>query len=84
MKEAKDRIRVASPWLSGIEEAAKYARVRESTMRLYVSTGKVISRCKLPDRDGHIPRGLLIYAPSIDQLILDQPSGATVPAILRG
>ncbi len=75
--------RVTSPWLNGVVEAAAYARVRESTMRRYINVGKVVSRLKLPDEDGRRPRGLYVYAPSIDQLILEQPSGAKVPEVLR-
>lgn len=75
--------RVTSPWLNGIAEAAQYARTRESVMRRYVNTGEVVSRRRLPDEDGHVPRGLLVYAPSIDQLILSQPSGAKTPKILQ-
>lgn len=82
MSAKNGRIRVTSPWLNGVAEAAEYARTRESTMRQYVKSGKVVSRKRLPDEYGKTPRGLLIYAPIIDELILSQPSGALLPEIL--
>lgn len=68
---------IQTPWLNGVEQAARYASVRTSTMRQLIATEQVLSRKKLPDASGHVPRGVLVYAPSIDQLIFAQPSGAT-------
>lgn len=70
-----------SPWLHGAAMAAAYAGIREPDMRRLIATNKVISRRKPPREDGSVPRGLLIYAPSIDELILEQPSGANVVAL---
>ena len=69
-----------SPWLHGAVMAAAYAGIGERDMRKLIAAEKVISRQKPPRDDDSVPRGLLIYAPSIDQLILEQPSGANIIA----
>ena len=68
--------RVATPWLGGIEEAAAYARMGQGEMRRLVKSGAVLSRLKPQRADGTRPVGTLIYAPSIDELLMDQPSAA--------
>lgn len=70
-----------SPWLHGAAMAAAYAGIGERDMRRLIATNRVISRQKPARDDGSVPRGLLIYAPSIDELILEQPSGANSVAL---
>ena len=66
-----------SPWLDGIPKAAAYARMRESRMRRLVKGGTITSRQKPEDPlTGKRPRGVLVYAPSIDEFLMAQPSGA--------
>ena len=67
---------VISPWLEGIPQAAAYAAMNEGEMRRLVKSGAITSRMKPEREDGTRPRGLLIYAPSIDALLMEQPSGA--------
>ena len=67
---------VDSPWLAGVDNAALYAGIGKDDMRVLVKSGIVTSRLKPKRADGTRPRGLLVYAPSIDELILQQPSGA--------
>lgn len=66
-----------SPWLNGIPDAARYAHMRESEMRKLVKSEVITSRLKPQDKDGGRPRGVLVYAPSIDKYLLSQPSGAS-------
>lgn len=66
-----------SPWLNGVPQAAEYACLRESEMRRLVKSGAIESRLKPKDKDGKRPRGVLVYAPSIDKYLLSQPSGAS-------
>ena len=66
-----------TPWLNGIPEAAAYAHLRESEMRRLVKGKQVKSRKKPKNAEGKRPRGVLVWAPSIDQLIDAQPSGAS-------
>lgn len=68
---------IMSPWLNGIPAAAKYAHMRESRMRKLVKSEAVVSRRKPKDEDGNVPRGVLVFAPSIDEYLMGQPSGAT-------
>lgn len=68
--------KVISPWLNGVPEAASYASMGEGEMRKLVKSGAVTSRLKPERADGTRPRGVLVYAPSIDALIMAQPSGA--------
>ena len=76
---------VASPWLEGVPQAAAYAHIGKDEMRRLVKGGAVISRLKPEREDGTRPRGVLIYAPSIDALIMAQPSGECEAArALRG
>ena len=65
-----------SPWLGGIPQAAAYAHMRTCEMRRLVKSGAIVSRRKPEDEDGNRPRGVLVYAPSIDALLMEQPSGA--------
>jgi len=67
---------VASPWLSGINSAAAYAHMNVHEMRRLVKSGAVVSRMKPVYSEGSRPKGVLVYAPSIDELIMQQPSGA--------
>ena len=66
-----------SPWLNGIRDAAHYAHMRESEMRKLVKSEVITSRLKPQDKDGRRPRGVLVYAPSVDEYLLSQPSGAS-------
>lgn len=66
-----------SPWLNGIPQAAAYAHMRESEMRKLVKSEVITSRLKPKDESGKRPRGVLVYAPSIDKYLLSQPSGAS-------
>ena len=68
--------RTESPWLNGIPVAAGYAHMRESQMRRLVKSGKILSRQKPADEGGKRPRGVLVFAPSIDKFLMEQPSGA--------
>ena len=68
--------KVISPWLNGVPEAAEYACLRKDEMRRLVKSGLVTSRLKPEREDGTRPRGVLVWAPSIDALIMAQPSGA--------
>lgn len=65
-----------SPWLNGIPESAKYAHMSISNMRRLVKNGTILSRKKPADENGKTPRGLLVYAPSIDEYLMSQESGA--------
>lgn len=65
-----------TPWPNGIPEAAAYAHLRESEMRRLVRGEMVESRKKPRREDGTRPRGVLVYAPSIDEYLRKQPSGA--------
>lgn len=65
-----------SPWLSGIPNAAAYAHLRKGTMRRLVKSGAIVSRLKPKDENGKRPRGVLVYAPSIDEYLMSQDSGA--------
>ena len=65
-----------SPWLNGIPQAAAYAHMRESEMRKLVKSEVITSRLKPKDESGKRPRGVLVYAPSVDAYLLSQPSGA--------
>ena len=65
-----------SPWLDGIPNAALYAHMRESRMRKLVKGKVIVSRKKPKREDGTRPRGILVFAPSIDAFLLRQPSGA--------
>lgn len=65
-----------SPWLNGIRDAAQYAHMRESDMRRLVKSEVITSRLKPQDKDGRRPRGVLVYAPSVDEYLLSQPSAA--------
>ena len=67
---------VTSPWLEGVPQAAAYAHIGKDEMRRLVKSGAITSRLKPTREDGKRPRGVLIYAPSIDALIMEQPSGA--------
>lgn len=66
-----------SPWLNGIRDAAQYAHMRESDMRRLVKSEVIASRLKPQDESGKRPRGVLVYAPSVDEYLLSQPSGAS-------
>ena len=66
-----------SPWLNGIRDAAQYAHMRESDMRRLVKSEVIASRLKPQDESGRRPRGVLVYAPSVDEYLLSQPSGAS-------
>lgn len=68
--------RSGSPWLEGVPQAAMYAAMNEGEMRKLVKSGAVESHLKPEREDGTRPRGILIYAPSIDALLMQQPSGA--------
>lgn len=70
-----------SPWLNGIVAAASYACMRESEMRRLVKSDAVVSRLKPKGADGKRPRGVLVYAPSIDEFLMSQPSGAALPTL---
>ena len=66
----------SSPWLNGVPQAAKYACMDAHEMRRLVKSGAVESHLKPEREDGTRPRGVLVWAPSIDALIMAQPSGA--------
>ncbi len=68
--------RSGSPWLNGVPDAAAYASMRTDEMRRLVKSGAVESHLRPEREDGTRPRGVLVYAPSIDALIMAQPSGA--------
>lgn len=68
--------RSGSPWLNGVPDAAVYASMRTDEMRRLVKSGAVESHLKPVREDGTRPRGVLVYAPSIDALLMEQPSGA--------
>lgn len=65
-----------SPWINGIKQAAAYAHMDINEMRRLVKGGVVTSRKRPVTSDGKRPRGVLVYAPSIDALLMEQPSGA--------
>jgi hypothetical protein len=68
---------VPTPWLHGVPDAAKYAGLGKDLMRALVKSGQVLSRKKPKDPvTGRRPIGVLVYAPSIDALLMEQPSGA--------
>lgn len=65
-----------TPWLAGVPEAAAYAHMSKDEMRRLVKGKKVESHKKPKREDGTRPRGILVYAPSIDEYLRKQPSGA--------
>ena len=66
-----------TPWLNGVSEAAAYAHMRESEMRRLVKDKTIESHKRPKNEDGKRPRGVLVYAPSIDEYLRKQPSGAS-------
>ena len=76
-----NRRSVSSPWLNGIQAAAGYAHMREGCMRRLVKGNVIVSRMKPKDESGRRPRGVLVYAPSIDEYLMSQPSGACEMAL---
>lgn len=75
-KIASRTARSGSPWLNGVPDAALYAAMSKDEMRRLVKSGAVESHMRPEREDGTRPRGVLVYAPSIDALIRAQPSGA--------
>jgi hypothetical protein len=69
-------IQISSPWLNGVAKAALYASMDKNEMRRLVKSGVIVSRKHPKREDGTRPRGVLVWAPSIDKLIMEQPSGA--------
>lgn len=68
---------IRSPWLAGVPEAATYAHLGKDHMRVLVKSGAITSRQKpINPLTGKRPKGFLVYAPSIDAFLLEQPSGA--------
>ena len=66
-----------SPWLAGVPEAAAYAHMGKDQMRVLVKSGSVESHLKpVNPLTGKRPVGVLVYAPSIDAFLMEQPSGA--------
>ena len=65
-----------TPWINGIPDAAAYAHMREGEMRRLVKDKTIESHKRPKNEDGKRPRGVLVYAPSIDEYLRKQPSGA--------